>query len=129
MQKKVHRSWVAGALFIALFFLWGGCFNTFGLFFMPLVKEFGATHASVSLLPTLMLVVSGLIGPTRRLAAASGLAPRYVMGVGAAVAGLALVGISYSGSFSVLVHLVLGAWNWNRRVNLVNGVDSGNQLV
>ena len=74
------------------------------------MKEYGATHASVSLLPTLMLVVSGAIAPLAgslllRIGA------KYVMGVGAAVAGLALVGISYSGSFisSFIWYAVLGA--------------------
>jgi MFS family permease len=101
MRDKARGLWVAGALFITLFFVFGGCYMTFGLFFMPLVREFGATHASVSLLPTLMLVVSGLTGPVagwllKRVGA------KLVMGLGAAVAGLALVGISYSGNFADL---------------------------
>ena len=95
---------------------------------MPLVREFGATHASVSLLTTIIFVVSGVIGPLAcwllvRIGA------KFVMGVGAAVAGLALVGISYSHNFTYFVHLVRGAWGWARRVNLVNSVDSGDQLV
>jgi MFS family permease len=83
MHKKARRSLVAGALFVSLFFVEGGCYLTFGLFFMPLVKEFRATHASVSLLSTLILVVSGLTGPfagwlLKRIGA------KLVMGVGAA---------------------------------------------
>jgi MFS family permease len=110
MREKVSRSWVAGALFVALFFLWGGCFNTFGLFFMPLVKEFGATHASVSMLATLMLVVSGVIGPLAGSLLVR-IGAKLVMGIGAAVAGLALVGISYSNSLtlSFIWYAVLGA--------------------
>jgi MFS family permease len=100
---------VAAALFVSLFFVFGGCYTTFGLFFMPLVKEFRATHASVSLLSTLILVVSGLTGPLagwllKRIGA------KLVMGVGAAVSGLALVGISYSHTFTNLLiwYSVLG---------------------
>jgi hypothetical protein len=59
-----RRSWVvAGALFVSLFLLWGSCFNTFGVFFMPLVKEFRQTHASVSLLSTVIVLFAGAIGP------------------------------------------------------------------
>jgi MFS family permease len=117
MRKKARRSWVAGALFLSLFFVFGGCYATFSIFFMPLVKEFEATHASVSLLPTLVLVVSGITGPVagwllKRIGA------KLVMGVGAAVAGLALVGISYSGNFVALyvwysvLGIGIGASTW-----------------
>jgi MFS family permease len=110
MGRKVHRSWVAGALFISLFFLWGGCYNTFGLFFMPLVREFGASHASVSLLTTIIFVVSGVIGPLS-CSLLVRIGAKYVMGTGAAVSGLALVGISYSHNFTHLFfwYAVLGA--------------------
>jgi len=103
MSEKAHRSWVAATMFVALFFLWGGCFNTFGLFFMPLVKEFRTTHASVSLLPTLILVVSGIIAPLAGSLLVR-MGAKYVMGVGAAVAGLALVAIGHSGD---LLHLFI----------------------
>jgi len=109
MPNNPRRLLVAAALFVSLFFVEGGCYLTFGLFFMPLVKEFHATHASVSLLSTLILVVSGLTGPLagwmlKRIGA------KLVMGIGAAVSALALVGISYSYSFAHLLiwYSVLG---------------------
>jgi len=110
MRKNSRRSWVAGALFISLFFLWGGCFNTFGLFFTLLVKEFGASHFAVSLLTTIVLVLSGVIGPVAGSLLVR-IGAKYVMGVGAAVSGPALVGISYSSNFTYLFiwYAVLGA--------------------
>jgi MFS family permease len=117
MHKKAGGSWVGGALFLSLFFVFGGCYATFSIFFMPLVKKFGASHASVALLPTLILVVSGITGPVagwllKRIGA------KLVMGIGAAVAGLALVGISYSSSLAVLymwysvLGIGIGASTW-----------------
>jgi MFS family permease len=117
MHKKPHRSLVAAALFTTLFFVFGGCYTIFGLFFMPLVREFGATHTSVALLSTLILVMSGLTGPLagwllKRIGA------KLVMGVGAAVAGLALIGISYSHTFTHLyiwysvLGIGIGASTW-----------------
>jgi MFS family permease len=106
-----RRSWVvAGALFVSLFLLWGSCFNTFGVFFMPLVKEFRQTHASVALLSTIIVVFAGAIGPLAGWLLER-FGPKPVMGVGALVSGCALVGISQAHSFSQILmwYVVLGA--------------------
>ena len=62
---------------------------------MPLVKQFGATHASVSVLTTIILVTSGVIGPIAGSLLVR-LGAKYVMGVGAMISGLALIGIMCS---------------------------------
>lgn len=108
---------VAAALFVSLFLLWGSCFNTFGVFFMPLVREFGKTHASVSLLSTIVVVLTGAMGPL-----AGWLLERFgaklVMGVGATLAGVALIGIGQTHSFAhilvwyVVLGVGLGASTW-----------------
>jgi MFS family permease len=113
-----RRSWVvAAALFVSLFLLWGSCFNTFGVFFMPLVKEFRQSHASIALLSTIIVLLAGAVGPLagwllERIGA------RLVMGIGAALSGVGLVGISQAHSFVqilmwyVVLGIGLGASTW-----------------
>jgi MFS family permease len=114
---STRPSAVAAALFVSLFLLWGSCFNTFGVFFMPLVREFGKTHASVSLLSTIVVVLAGAMGPLagwllERVGA------KLVMGVGATLAGVALIGIGQTHSFAhilvwyVILGVGLGASTW-----------------
>jgi len=105
-----RKPWaVATALFVSLFLLWGSCFNTFGVFFMPLVKDFRWTHASVSFLSTIILLLAGAVGPLAGwLLEVVG--ARLVMGVGALVSGVALVGASQAHSYSQIVmwYILLG---------------------
>jgi MFS family permease len=93
---------IAGALFVTLFLLWGSCYNTFGVFFSPLLKEFHGTHASISLCATAIVLFTGagapLAGWLVKLADV-----RIVMALGAALAGISLLGISSSTSFSHLL--------------------------
>ena len=84
---------IAGALFVSLFLLWGSGYNTFGVFFTPLLKEFHGSHASISLCATAIVLFTGAAAPIAgwliKLVDVC-----LVMGAGATLAGLSLLGIS-----------------------------------
>ena len=61
-QTKTARR-IAGALFVSLFLLWGSGYNTFGVFFTPLLKEFHGSHASISLCATAIVLFTGAAAP------------------------------------------------------------------
>ena len=45
MEKRERQAWiVAVSLFISLFFLWGGGYNTAPIFLAALLKAFGWSH-------------------------------------------------------------------------------------
>ena len=113
-----RRAWmVAASLFIALFFLWGGGYNTGPIFLAALLKAFGWSHARVgSIIGGLSLAV-GISAPLAgwlldRIEA------RWVMGTGAILAVVGLLGASNSHAFGMLLSSVimlgigLGAATW-----------------
>ncbi|MBV8773753.1 MAG: MFS transporter [Deltaproteobacteria bacterium] len=65
MLKDNRQGWlIVGVLFIAVAFVFGGTMATPGVFFAPLIKEFGWSHAQVSSLAsavTLGTIPGGLI--------------------------------------------------------------------
>ncbi len=93
---------IAGALFVTLFLLWGSCYNTFGVFFTPLLKEFHGTHASISLCATAIVLFTGAGAPLAGWLVKL-VDVRIVMGLGATLAGISLLGISSATSFSHLL--------------------------
>jgi MFS family permease len=118
MEKHERQAWaIAASLFIALFFLWGGGYNTGPIFLAALLKAFGWSHARVgSIIGGLSLAV-GISAPVAgwlldRIEA------RWVMGTGAVLAVLGLVGASNAHSFGALLPSVillgigLGASTW-----------------
>jgi MFS family permease len=108
--KEAGQTWrLAAALFLSLFLLWGSCFNTFGVFFMPLVKAFKQTHASVSLLSTILVLITGAVGPLAGWLLKK-IGAKAVMGSGAAIATGAMIGASQARSFEAIVmwYVVLG---------------------
>ena len=100
---------IAGALFVTLFLLWGSCYNTFGVFFTPLLKEFHGTHASISLCATAIVLFTGAAAPLAGWLIKL-VDVRIVMALGATLAGVSLIGISSSTSFSHLLgwYVLLG---------------------
>jgi MFS family permease len=108
-DKRRQSNLIAGALFISLFLLWGSCYNTFGVFFTPLLKEFKETHASVSLLATAIVLTTGLTAPLAGWLIKL-IDVRVVMGLGATLAGISLLAISRAETFGqVLIgYLLLG---------------------
>jgi MFS family permease len=100
---------IAGALFISLFLLWGSGYNTFGVFFTPLLKEFHGSHASISLCATAIVLFTGAAAPVAGWLIKL-VDVRLVMGVGATLAGVSLFGISQAASFNHLLiwYVLLG---------------------
>ena len=113
-----RQAWtIAASLFIALFFLWGGGYNTGPIFLASLLKAFNWSHARVgSIIGALSLAV-GISAPIAgwlldRIEA------RWVMGTGAIMAVLGLLGASESHTFGsllasvILLGIGLGAATW-----------------
>ena len=107
-QAKMARR-IAGALFVTLFLLWGSGYNTFGVFFPPLLKEFHGTHASISLCATAIVLFTGAAAPVAGWLIKV-VDVRAVMGAGATLAGVSLLGISRASSFNHLLgwYVLLG---------------------
>lgn len=107
-QAKMARR-IAGALFISLFLLWGSGYNTFGVFFTPLLKEFHGSHASISLCATAIVLFTGGAAPIAGWLITL-VDVRLVMGAGATLAGVSLFGISRASSFNHLLmwYVLLG---------------------
>jgi MFS family permease len=97
---------VVATLFVSLLTVYGATFDSFGAFFMPLVKEFGWSHARVSMLPTALSVT-----PIFALPVAGWLLDtieaRFVIVTGVLITGLALLGVTGAHSFAVLFLLFL----------------------
>ena len=113
-----RQAWmIAASLFIALFFLWGGGYNTGPIFLAALLKAFNWSHARVgSIIGGLALAV-GISAPIAgwlldRIEA------RWVMGAGAIMAVLGLLAASNSHTFGtllasiILLGIGLGAATW-----------------
>jgi MFS family permease len=113
-----RQPWViAASLFIALFFLWGGAYNTGPIFLAALLKAFGWSHARVGAIIGALSLAVGISAPIAgwlldRIEA------RWVMGTGALVTVLGLLGASNSHGFAmllgsvILVGMGLGAATW-----------------
>jgi len=118
MQDRDRQAWVVAiALFIGLFFLWGGGYNTAPVFVGALLKAFGWSHARVAWVPGVLSLSVGVTGPIAgwlldRIEA------RFVMGAGAAMAGIGFAAAGRSNSFAGLLLSVLilgvglGASTW-----------------
>lgn len=103
MTKQERQAWlIVASLFVTNFVVFGGGYNTTGVFFPPLLKQFGWSRTQVSTLPAVLAAAAGLSVPLAgwlldRVEA------RVVMAVGAAIAGLAFIAASRVNSFSPLV--------------------------
>jgi len=107
-QAKQAR-FIAAALFVTLFLLWGSGYNTFWVFFTPLLQEFHGTHASISLCATAIVLFTGAAAPLAGWLIKF-VDVRIVMAAGATLAGISLFGISMSPSFTRLLiwYVLLG---------------------
>ncbi len=103
MENRDRQAWViAISMFIALFFLWGGGYNTAPVFLGALLKSFHWSHARVSWIAAVLSLSVGIAGPIAgwlldRIEA------RYVMGAGAACAGAGLIAAGRANTFEGLV--------------------------
>jgi MFS family permease len=107
-QAKTARR-IAGALFVSLFLLWGSGYNTFGVFFTPLLRQFHRSHAAISLCATAIVLFTGAVAPVAGWLIQL-VDVRVVMGAGATLAGASLLGISRAASFNHLLiwYVLLG---------------------
>jgi MFS family permease len=113
-----RRAWtIAISLFVSLFFLWGGGYNTAPIFLAALLRAFGWSHARVGWITGGLSLAIGVSAPIAgwlldRIEA------RFVMGSGALMAVAGLVAASRSNSFGALLGSVillgfgLGASTW-----------------
>jgi MFS family permease len=118
MTRQDRQAWtIAAALFVSLFFLWGGGYNTAPIFLAALLKAFGWTHARVAWITAALSLAIGVTGPVAgwlldRIEA------KFVMGGGAALAVAGLVAASRADGFASLLIAVivlgvgLGASTW-----------------
>jgi MFS family permease len=118
MEKRERQAWiVAVSLFISLFFLWGGGYNTAPIFLAALLKAFGWSHGRVSWITGGLSLAIGVSAPIAgwlldRVEA------RFVMSTGALIAVLGLLCASRSHGFGalllsvVLLGIGLGASTW-----------------
>ena len=118
MEKRERQAWIiAVSLFISLFFLWGGGYNTAPIFLAALLKAFGWSHARVSWITGGLSLAIGVSAPIAgwlldRIEA------RFVMGAGALIAVLGLFCASHSHGFEplllsvILLGIGLGASTW-----------------
>ncbi len=100
-----QRWLVLATLFVVMMFLIGSTAMTIPIFFMPLVRQYGWSHARTSLLPTVFVLLLGGAAPIAgwlldRVQA------RIVMGTGAAMIAAGLLWASRTHSFWGM----LGAW-------------------
>ncbi|HJU11950.1 MAG TPA: MFS transporter [Candidatus Binataceae bacterium] len=113
-----RQAWaIAASLFVALFFLWGGGYNTGPIFLAALLKAFGWSHERVGSIIGALALAVGISAPIAgwlldRIEA------RWVMGTGAIIAVLGLVGASSSHAFTplfvsiIVLGIGLGAATW-----------------
>jgi len=118
MENQNQQSWtVATSLFIALFFLWGGGYNSAPIFLAALLKAFGWSHGKVSWITAGLSLAIGVSAPIAgwlldRVEA------RFVMGTGALLALLGLFCASHANGFEplllsvILLGIGLGASTW-----------------
>jgi MFS family permease len=98
-----RRQWlVLGTLFTVMFFTLGGTINPLPVFLTPLIKQYGWSHARVSWVPTVYLLMFGLGAPVigwlmDRFEA------RIVMSIGALIAVAGMVCASLTHSFLPMI--------------------------
>jgi MFS family permease len=110
LTRQERQGWlVVARLFVTLFLIFGSGYNTAGVFFTPLLKQFGWSRARLSLLTTTLALSAGLSIPLigwllDRVEA------RVVMTAGALLAGISFLMASQINSFAPLLaaYVVLG---------------------
>jgi sugar phosphate permease len=64
MTQRERRGWIlVGGLFATLFLVFGGGYNTSGVFFTPLLKNFGWSRAQLSTLTGALAISAGVSAP------------------------------------------------------------------
>lgn len=118
MKRSDRKAWIiAAGLFVSLFFLWGGGYNTSPVFLGALLKAFGWSHSKVSWMPAVLVLAVGITGPVAGWLL-DRIDVRIVMGSGAALTGASFIAASRANTFTelliayVLIGVGLGASAW-----------------
>jgi MFS family permease len=110
MTRSDRQAWIiAAGLFVSLFFLWGGGYNTSPVFLGALLKAFGWSHSKVSWMPAVLVLAVGIMGPIAGWLL-DHFDARIVMGTGAALTGVSFIAASRATTFGQLLiaYLLLG---------------------
>ncbi len=128
MLSPQRQGWlVVGALFTTLFLVFGSGYNTAGIFFTPLLTEFGWSRAQLSLLQTTLALAAGLVVPAvgwlldrtdaravvvagAALAAAGFLVASQATAFGSMIVGYALVGTGIGASTLLPASMIIANW-------------------
>jgi MFS family permease len=104
-----QRWFLVASLFVTLFLLFGGGYNTGSLFFPQLVKHFGWTHARTATLTSVLALSAGLGGPLIGMLL-DRIEARIVMATGVLLTGGAFLIASRANSFPVMLfaYIILG---------------------
>lgn len=110
MIEQERRAWaIVASLFFTLFLIFGSGYNTAGVFFTPLLRQFGWSRAQLSTLQSVLALAAGLSTPLigwllDRVEA------RLVMVTGVVLSGLSFVLASQVHSFApmLLAYCMLG---------------------
>ncbi|HEY2664216.1 MAG TPA: MFS transporter [Candidatus Binataceae bacterium] len=107
MSKEERRGWIIiAALFVNLLVVFGGGYNSGGVFLTPLIKQFGWSHAQVSSLQATLALAAGIfVVPVGWLL--DRVEARVVMVGGIVLAGLGYLVASRADSYA----LMLGAYS------------------
>lgn len=105
---RERRRWlVVASLFVSLFVVFGGGYNTSGVFFAPMRKYFGWSSTRQSSLQTILALTAGVSVPFFGWLLDK-LEARYVMSAGIIVAGGAMLLASRANSFTTLTIAYIG---------------------
>ncbi len=108
MTPRERRGWlIVASLFVTLFVVFGGGYNTSGVFFAPMRKYFGWSSTRQSSLQTILALTAGVTVPIFGWLLDK-FEARFVMSAGVVVGGGALVLASRANSFSVLTLAYIG---------------------
>lgn len=107
-MTRARRGWlIVAALFITLFVVFGGGYNTAGVFFDPMRKHFGWSSARQSSLQTILALTAGVTVPLFGWLLDK-IEARLIMSFGIIVAGCAMLLASRASSFNVLTLAYVG---------------------
>ena len=110
MKRSDRKAWIiAAGLFVSLFFLWGGGYNTSPVFVGALLKAFGWSHSKVSWMPAVLVLAVGITGPIAGWLL-DRVDVRIVMGSGAALTGASFIAASRATTFTemLIAYALLG---------------------